>query len=337
MEKLNRKSGHSTRISLVTMLSCLLLGGGALGQRQAQRGILLKPQSAPLLQANGGGCAVGQIDLRITTGGDDLRGGKNNLDVEVHFANGDMQTAANVNKGANWPNNSVHAVSVHLNHPVSPDQIKQLRLVHSAQGGFHPNANVASPEIGLLQGIQSEDNWDMAEVQAFALGNGINMPIAYWGEHKFTGSNPALDINVRPGAGCPSPNQVSKISFTFWTADDDLRGGNDNLNITIHFADGSTQAEQNVNHSQRWPDGSTKGAEVLLNRPVPIDQIRGITLSDTFGTGFGHDNWNMASMQADAWVNNSYHTIAKSGFHKFSGDPSGPTSRQITIKTHPIN
>lgn len=293
-------------------------------------------------------CTVNQLQLRVRTGNDDLRGGQDNLNVEVHFADGTMQVANNVNHGANWGNNSTNVVTVPLQHPVAPSQIRMIRLVHLAQGGYTPPnaaqgglmttpAGPALAPIYAAQGIKSEDNWDMAEFQAFGLGSGIKMPIASFGSHRFTGSYPSLDINAQPGEGCPTENQVSKISFTFWTGNDDLRGGNDNLNITIHFADGTTQSEPNINHSERWPDGSTKGAEVLLNRPATIDQIRSITLSTTFLGGPGGDNWNMNSMQADASVNGTFHTIAKSGFHRFSADWNGAKAREITIPTHAIN
>ncbi len=315
-------------------------------------GVLMRPQAPTLLQRPAFGvsaCTVGMLDLRITTGNDDLRGGNDNLNVEIHYANGDMQTAANVNKGATWPNQSVNTVAINLTHPVGPGEIKQLRLVHSAQAGYIPpssrqiagSATPAGPilaPVNAAQGIQSEDNWDMAELQAFALGKGVNVPIASSGFHRFTGSNPSFDINAQPGVGCPTGKQVKSISFTFSTADDDLRGGKDNLNITILFADGTSQAANNVNHSQNWPNGSTKGAEILLSRPVTIDQIRGFTLEDTFTGGSGGDNWNMASMQADAALaDGSHYTIAKAGFHRFSADWSGPKAKQIRISAHPIN
>jgi hypothetical protein len=305
----------------------------------------LDPQGTTILSPR---CTVSQLQLRLRTGNDDLRGGQNNLNVEVHFADGTMQVANNVNHGANWGNNSTNVVTVPLPHPVGPNQIKMLRLVHSAQGGYTPPnaaqgglmttpAGPALAPVYAAQGIHSEDNWDMAEFQAFGLGSGINVPIASFGSHRFTGSYPSLDINAQPGVGCPTGNQVSSISFTFWTGDDDLRGGKDNLDITIHFADGTSQSEPNVNHSERWPDGSTKGAEILLSRPVTIDQIKSISLSDTFTGGSGGDNWNMNSMKADAWVNGKYHTIATHGFHRFSADWSGAKAREITIPAHAIN
>jgi hypothetical protein len=344
-----RHAGVSLGWVFLTII-CVLLSNAAHGQGStANRGILLKPQSGGLLQ-HGGGCTVGMLNLRIATGKDDLRGGKENLNVEVHFSNGDMQTATNVNNGANWPNDSVNSVSIHLNRPVSSAEIKSIRLVHSAQSSYvapsgRQGALTASPITGPVlgpiyaaEGIKTEDNWDMAQLQAFGLGAGINAPVAAYGFHRFTGSNPSLDINAQPAAGCPSGNQVRSLSFTFSTANDNLRGGNDNLNITVLFADGTSQSEANVNHSQRWQDGSTKGAEILLNRSVTIDQIRGLTLETTFTGGSGGDNWNMASMQADAILaGGSHHTIAKSGFHRFSSDWSGPKAKTITIGAHVIN
>src|ERR1043166_2373567 len=101
------------------------------------RGVLLRPQSGTLLKPIGVGCTVGMLNLRITTGNDDLRGGKDNLTVEIHFANGDMQTAANVNKGANWPNQSVNTASINLTRKVAPNEIKQSCPVHTAQAGYH--------------------------------------------------------------------------------------------------------------------------------------------------------------------------------------------------------
>src|SRR5262249_14561119 len=242
-------------------------------------------------------------------------------------------------------NNSTNVVSISLNKSVSPSQIKSITLIHSASGGYNaPSGNgivavgtVAAP-IVLANGVKSEDNWDMPQFQALARGKAINVPVASAGFKRYTGSAATFDISAQPGAGCPTGKQVTKISFTFVTADDDLRGGNDNLNVTISFADGTSQSEANLNHGQNWPNGSTKGAEVILNRPVALDQIRSFTLSDTFTGGSGGDNWNMASVQADATlVDGTYHTIAQSGFHRFSSDWGGSKARQITINTHPIN
>ena len=59
----------------------------------AQNGGLLNPQSRTLLNQPAKQCTIGLLNLRLTTGKDDLRSRRQSLDVEVHFANGDMQTA----------------------------------------------------------------------------------------------------------------------------------------------------------------------------------------------------------------------------------------------------
>ena len=60
-------------------------------------------------------CTVETLRMRITTGGDDLRGGKDNLNVSIRWGTNGFQGVANVNNGANWPNGSEHLVDVRLN------------------------------------------------------------------------------------------------------------------------------------------------------------------------------------------------------------------------------
>lgn len=334
-------------VNAIAVAACLLLVSTcALGQASRQT-VLLQPQRSTVLRP---ACTVNQLQLRFRTGGDDLRGGKNNLNVEADFADGNVQQWNNVNQGAGWGNNTSSGITISLKQPVAPSQITKIRLAHLASGSFAPpNANqaglLASPSgpalapIYLAQAGQSEDNWDMAQFQAFGVSNGgALIPIASFGAHRFTGSNPTLDVSANSEVGCPSRNQVTKISFTFQTADDDLRGGNDNLNVWIAFAGGKKQFEPNVNHSQNWPNGSARTVEVFLNQPVTIDELREVTLADTFGGGSGGDNWNMASMQADAYLaDGSRHTIAKYGFHRFSADRNGSNSSLISIAAHAIN
>jgi hypothetical protein len=316
--------------------------GGIVTQRSTNGNLSPQPLN---LRA---GCSVTQLQLRFRTGSDDLRGGKNNLNVEVHLADGTMQVASNVNHGASWGNNSTNVVTVPLQHPVAPNQIKIVRLVHSAQGGYTPPSSgaigpLATPAgpalapIYVAQGMQSEDNWDMAEFQATAIGSNFpnGIPIASFGFHRFTGSVPDLSIAARPDVGCPDPNQVSKLSFVFQTGNDDLRGGNDNLNVAIRFADGKAQVEKNVNQSVRWADGSTHGVVISLNQPVPQDQIKAVTLETTFWGGWKGDNWNMNSVQITAVTEQGKSfPMATSGFHRFSADPTGPKARRLDI---PVN
>lgn len=291
---------------------------------QNNRGMLAQ-RPGGLVPASGG-CSINQLQFQFHTGNDDLRGSGNDLNVEVHFLDGTIKFAKNVNKGANWPNNSSRLVTIPLDRPVAPNQIRSIRLIHLAQGGYSADAGAMalspSQEAAMLAGIKTEDNWDMAEMRVAApLGNGPQVQIAASGFHRFTGSSPTLDISAFPNIACPTPGQATQLEFDFQTGNDDLRGGHDNLNITI-FADGLTQKELNVNGSQHWADGSAHHVTLMLNHPVDIHQIHNVLLETTFDGGYGGDNWNMESLHVYARVNGANVPIATQGFFRFKGPPA---------------
>ncbi|MHB8557311.1 MAG: hypothetical protein ACYDCU_04220 [Candidatus Acidiferrales bacterium] len=166
---------------------------------------------------NSGTCDVTQIRLRIGTGGDDLRGGQDNLNIIIYFTGAKPQVALNVNSNANWPNNSTHMVVIPLKPPVAPSEVRAIRLFHVADGSFDvqslASALTPAAPIEIAKAIQSPDNWDMSGLQASALGNGVGLRIASVGFHRFTGSNPDLTIYVAPkvmakacGTGRPTGN-----------------------------------------------------------------------------------------------------------------------------------
>ena len=336
---MQRSTGRWLQMRVLMIAYVVSAVSTAYGQAaQPNRGMLMKPQATRMLSA---GCTVNKLVLAIRTGNDDLRGGQNNLNVEIHFADGNMQVANNVNQGANWPNNSLRSVTIPLNQPVAPGQIRMLRLVHLAQGGYvsphqgtfggamatgGPPAGLAS----LASGVKTEDNWNMAELQVRGIGT-ANVPIASFGFHRFTGTYPSLDVNAMPTVGCPSPDDVRQLEFLFQTGNDDLRGGDDNLDIVINFADGTNQAESNVNQGMRWADGSKHEVTVSLNRSVPLGQIKSVTLAATFKGGMNGDNWNMDSVNIVAVVNGANHLFANSGFHRFSANWTGPDAKSLTI------
>ena len=333
-------AGSGSGRAITTGSGGTLLGGGGSGSASPNNAMLRTSPGTALTSA-GGSCQVRQLMLTFHTGNDDLRGGQNNLNMEIHFANGSMQTAANVNHGANWPNNSVNSVAIPLKQPVAPNQIRTITLIHLAQGGYTPpsagqvgvaSTPVAGPmaaPIYAAEGVHTEDNWDMAEFQAFAQGlNKLSIPIASAGMHRFTGSDPSLAVNTRADVSCSAPaNTVRELEFIFKTGNDDLRGGNDNVGVTINFTDGSTQFAPNLNQGQRWPDETTHGASVLLNRTVALTQIKSVTISTTFQGGSGGDNWNMDSVEIRA----DGQPVTTYGFHRFSADWSGPKARDLTI------
>ncbi len=175
------------------------------------RSILLIGAAGLLLLASGASCQVTSpctvetLRMRITTGGDDLRGGKDNLNVSIRWGTNGFQGVANVNGSANWPNGSEHLVDVRLNQPVPLSEIKSITLDHLAGGGLTVSPQTVLSPIGVLAGIQTADNWDMASLEVTAVGQGIGVVILRHGPKKFTGSDPVLNLRTDvPASSCAS-------------------------------------------------------------------------------------------------------------------------------------
>jgi hypothetical protein len=259
-------------------------------------------------------CSASTLVLEFTTGGDDLRGGNNNVDLEIHFTDNSVQFVKNVNQSVQWPGGSFRSVTIPLQQTVTPAQIAQIVLTHDAQAGTQFQSIAPPFPIGPL----SQDNWDMSLVKVMARGSGVNSIIATAGPHRFTGNDPSFGFGVNPPVTCQS-GTITQLQFTFSTTDDDLRGGNDNLNLIVHYADGSAdQVEPNVNHGASWSNGSTRMASVFLDR---ASTVKSVTLQTTSDGGINGDNWNMGSVQILGVGVGMHQNLATAGFHRFTGPP----------------
>ncbi len=109
-----------------------------------------------------------------------------------------------------------------------------------------------------------------------------------------------------------------KLIFTVKTADDDLRGGDDNLNVVVNFRDGNVQAKPNVNRGETWPNNATREFDIELQRPVSISEIASISFKKPTGGGYATDEWHMASVTVRATDNGLEKIIATHGFMVFS-------------------
>jgi hypothetical protein len=290
------------------VFSCGLAVNGVFGQASTSRGgTLTKPQATTILR---GPCSADRLQLKIQTGPDDLRGRGNNLNIEVHFADGHIQFANNVNMDATWPAKSIETVNIPINPPVSPAAIRQIRLIHDAHAHFP----------------YTEDGWDVREVNAYAMGNGQTTQIGRsYQLHHLTSSIAGFAIDTVPTSGCAAPQgQITELQFTFKTGDDDLRGAN-SLNLTVNFADGTKQFAPNINQSWQWPEGSTKIFTLLLHHPVLLNRIKSVTLQ----TQDPSDNWNLNSLQIDASGNGIAQSIGSQGFFRFGGSAQPLT---VTVK-----
>lgn len=86
---------------------------------------------------------------------------------------------------------------------------------------------------------------------------------------------------------------IRHLYVEFATGKDDLRGGNDNVSITVQYADGTSQSFPNVNNGARWVDNSWQTVHIELNRPVRRADIRYFRLTTSFGSDIFSDDWNL--------------------------------------------
>ena len=256
-----------------------------------------------------------EVVLQFATGADDLRGGST-IDLTINSFDGTQQHFSNINLGARWLDHYTESAAVVLPRPVPIAQIRSLVLTGAA---------------GFASGSMGGDNWDMNQVvvQAYAAGARQQPPLKTAGPFRFTGDSKELEISMN-AAPPAAPGQVTQLLLRFQTGSDDLRGGNDNLNIDIHFADGTTQSALNVNRGARWPDNTPNTATIVLNRAVPPAALRSLTLTTTFSGGMNGDNWNMNSVTVTAVGNGLNKQIGSFGFNRFTGD-----QKQLNVSLRP--
>jgi len=90
--------------------------------------------------------------------------------------------------------------------------------------------------------------------------------------------------------------QVTYVYLVIRTGNDDLRGGNDNLNVRLRYR-GGEQYVRNINEGRSWGNGSTNQVKIAMNRRITRVDFSGITLETDSRGGVGGDNWNMSYLK----------------------------------------
>lgn len=105
---------------------------------------------------------------------------------------------------------------------------------------------------------------------------------------------------VLPKQTATQPGLVHELLVNFCTGSDDLRGGNDNVNLRVDYADRTYENFLNVNKSQRWINNYDHTVSLILTKPHRLPEIKSITISTTFRGGFAGDNWNLQKLKITA-------------------------------------
>jgi hypothetical protein len=112
----------------------------------------------------------------------------------------------------------------------------------------------------------------------------------------------------------PIINPSADMVVAMRTGADDLRGGNDNLNIELTMKDGSVKPFNNVNNSVRWLSQALEHVALDVSNPYDVVSVKLIT---TFSGGIGGDNWNLDYFR----VNNLSGDLMKTRRREESGAP----------------
>lgn len=223
---------------------------------------------------------IRELLLEIKTGADDLRGGNDNLAVTLNFKSHPSQVFNNVNKGARWIGNYTETVPLRLRNAVALSDLKSIQLSTNFGGGI------------------GGDNWNMDEIKVKANGQDIlfkaGTPL-----YRFTAS--AKKYSSAFSTTGTGDGRIRELRISVTTGADDLRGGNDNFNLTVHYKDGTNFTFKNVNKQTAWGGNTTKEVTLRMNKYVQLSEIKGFTVTTTFGGGLFGDNWNMNALSITAF------------------------------------
>ena len=145
----------------------------------------------------------------------------------------------------------------------------------------------------------------------------------------------------------------NELILQFVTGGDDLRGGNDNVNLLLLLQSGTPLRFDNVNGGKRWPNRSTQTVNLPLPDTIRFEDIRGVRLETTFGGGLGGDNWNLDRLAVSVRIGGvNWELLDEAGapLFRFTGDrrvrefafpivpitPITPITLQPAVKT-PFN
>jgi hypothetical protein len=98
---------------------------------------------------------VSQLVLDIGTGGDDLRGGNDNVNATVTFRNQPPPVVHNLNNGARWIGHYSQSAPITLEHPVPLDEITSVVLSTTFGGGISGETGTSTHSASTPQARSS--------------------------------------------------------------------------------------------------------------------------------------------------------------------------------------
>ena len=283
--------------------------------------------------------AKNTITIDFKTGSDNLdhRDYQKNVSVVIKINGKADLVLENVNKGENWPNNSVRRTVADLPDNIIVQDIYSIAVDRGNAKGMWNNVDGAGA-----------DNWnlDRLTINANIMENGVskkylladlksNRPPLYRFVYELR-RNPCSNcgytythifkheyVSTDPSAITTTP-MLAKLTFTIGTGGDNLEGGNNNVDIKIRMKDSPTvYVVRNINASRKWDNFTekTRTMDITNSLNMNLENIKEIEIRHTGGGGFAADNWD---------VDKIFISISKDGVTKNLVDKVGAPIQRFT-------
>jgi hypothetical protein len=164
-----------------------------------------------------------------------------------------------------------------------------------------------APDVGAQIWIERDEN------DAVVRGMGWQ---SYFVATNYRAAKPPHILNP----AYPADGKIHQLLLTFQTGAHDLRGDDDNVDLTVNLTDGTSQFFPNINLSAHWLANYEETAAVDLTAPVRADLIRYMVLSATFGDGRDAGSWDILSVRVRGKGGGSLDLprLAEGGSHRFT-------------------
>lgn len=281
--------------------------------------------------------SANKIEIDFKTGGDNLepKGFQKNLQLTIAIRNQPPIVMTDVNKNQVWPNNSVRRVIVPLPAEINVADLQSITLLRTVVNSWN---NV---DAGVA------DNWNLDKITATAviktegrmvrtiLLNKSGAPLFRFIYEKRNNTNPNEGLNTSydfslgyqntPVATSPRGG-ITEIDAIFGTGGDDLRGGNDNVELIIKLrtTPARTVYLRNLNNKENWPNFSERTVrKPVVGAAFTFADIESIELRHTGGGGITADNWHIDKFKLTMTINGEARVLVDkvdAPIHMFTGD-----------------
>ncbi len=245
------------------------------------------------------------VTATFGTGNDDLRGRGDNVTLILRSRR-PLRTIElrNMNSGVRWADGSEHTITKEIpdSAGMGVDDINEVILRHD--GGQSNDEWVLNKLRVTIKTTVSGPDGDLVasipETKTKLLVDRTDASL-----YRFKTGERQTSFSLVNTAGQVALKNA-KITAEFTTGDDDLRGGDDNVNLILHFKSSPrvlTPARafilQNINNGASFPNRSTikfTDREFINSSDINIDDIDGVEIQHTRGRGDA-DNWDLTGLK----------------------------------------